>query len=352
MQKEKNNIIYSNNNVKAMIKKYNNEIKKSSIGKNVIVATNKKTSIIEIILKFFIKMILFIAVSKSLTRNKTKTNELVDRVYARFTGRDFVFIPISFAFYLLISFIPIMMSVYILLSFLPGDLNVLFTDKILAKIIPGLLALTESWKTKTDIKTYAIVIPLFIAAIWFSSAGFARFIYSLNYIYRHETTGNWFINRFKGFVTVLLIVVFMFIFVSIYLVFYKLFKIDKAPLYKQNIYFYVTFSLFLFATLYIGFLQLFRFTPSFKLTWQQVAPGVLIATIPTMIFITIFGYLTSLINYNKFGIFGIFMYIALLVSNMSYFIFLGIIANEGFYKTYHSRYTISKKRWFGDRIKF
>ncbi len=99
--------------------------------------------------------------------------------------------------------------------------------------------------------------------------------------------------------------------------------------------------------LYVGLSVLFKISPGFIVPWSSLLPGVLIASLPTMVFITIFGYLTSLIDYYKFGIFGIFMYIALLVSIMSYFMYLGIITNAmTFYKTFYSRYTTPKKIWF------
>ncbi|WP_029513289.1 YihY/virulence factor BrkB family protein [Mycoplasmopsis primatum] len=341
-----NNNLYTNKNVKAMNRKYNKELKNSCFNKNIISINYRKKSFIEFIIKFFIKIIMLIAVSKTVNKNKTKMDELVNRVYKRFTGKDFAFIPISFAFYLLISFIPIVMSVYVMLNLLPINLKTLFKEEVLQKIIPGLESFIDSMPKTWDTGTYAVIIPLFLASLWVSSGGFSKFIYSINYIYRHETTGNWFINRLKGFIVVLCITVFIFLSMFIYLSFFKMINMDKASETNKNIYFYIVFSIYLMANLYSGFSILLKFTPAFKISWSLVTPGVLIASVPTMIFVTIFGYLTSLINYNKFGIFGVFMYIALLVSNMAYFIYLGIIANEAYYKTFHSRYTISKKIWF------
>nr|WP_307929520.1 hypothetical protein [Mycoplasmopsis bovis] len=120
----------------------------------------------------------------------------------------------------------------------------------------------------------------------------------------------------------------------------------KASELGKNIYFYIVFSLYLMLNLYVGLSVLFKISPGFIVPWSSLLPGVLIASLPTMVFITIFGYLTSLIDYYKFGIFGIFMYIALLVSIMSYFMYLGIITNAAFYKTFYSRYTTPKKIWF------
>ncbi|WP_406617110.1 YhjD/YihY/BrkB family envelope integrity protein [Mycoplasmopsis adleri] len=325
-------------------------LKKSAFNKNIM-PVKHQSMLIEKIIKFFISIIMFIAIPKSSWKNKPKVREMIDRVYKRFSGRDFAFIPVSFSFYLLISFIPVMLSVFLLLKFLPWGLETLFLNNILVKIIPGFESITKGIDFSIA-GTYAVIIPLFLASLWVASSGFAKFIYSENYIYKHETTGNWFINRGKGFITVFWISIYIFVTMAIYLSFYKAFGFAKTTNeIAKNVYFYISFSIYLMVTLYLGFSLLFKFTPAFKVGWNTVTPGVLIASVPTMIFISIFGYLTSLIDYKKFGVFGVFMYIALLVSNMSYFIYLGVIANEGYYKTYISSYTIDKKTWFKKYIK-
>ncbi|WP_027334584.1 YihY/virulence factor BrkB family protein [Mycoplasmopsis felifaucium] len=348
--KRSKDIIYSNLNIKTMEKKYNSVLKKSTFSKNILPITYK-TPFLEKIIKFFIKTIMFAVIPRSSWKNNPKVNELINRIYQRFSSRDFAFIPVSFAFYLLVSFVPIMISVFLLLKLLPLGLEWLFFSAILSRIIPGVESLVAGAQFG-GVATYAVIIPLFLASLWVSSGGFAKFIYSENYIYRHESTGNWFLNRLKGFITVFWISIYIFVSTTLYLYTYKLFGFatshDKNA---ENIYFYISFSLYLLVGLYIGFSLLFKISPAFKLSWTQVAPGALIASVPTIIFISIFGYLTSLIDYKKFGVFGTFMYIALLVSIASYFMYLGIIANEGYYKTYHSRYTINKKTWFKKFIK-
>nr|WP_307916836.1 hypothetical protein [Mycoplasmopsis bovis] len=92
-----------------------------------------KRSLLEIVIKFFIKIVMLVAVPLSLRKNKNKLGELVGRVYKRFTSRDFVFIPVSFAFYSLVSFIPIILSVSVALSLIPGEFSTLFNNEILKK---------------------------------------------------------------------------------------------------------------------------------------------------------------------------------------------------------------------------
>lgn len=338
--------LYTNKNVKKMNRTYNRMLKKSLFSKNILSVKKTKTSLLEIVIKFFIKIIMLIAVPIRLKKNKNKLSELVGRVYKRFTSREFVFIPVSFAFYSLVSFIPIIMSVSVAISLIPGDFSSLFNDEILRRIIPGLESFINSIPQTWNAKTYILIITLFLASLIISSSGFGKFTYSINYIYKHETTGNYFFNRLKGFLIVVCIALYIFISSLLYLSVYKLFGVHKASDLGRNIYFYIVFSLYLMLNLYVGLSLLFKVSPAFKVPWSSLLPGVLIASLPTMVFITIFGYLTSLIDYYKFGIFGIFMYIALLVSTMSYFMYLGIITNAAFYKTFYSRYTVAKKIWF------
>ncbi|VEU75683.1 Ribonuclease BN-like family [Mycoplasmopsis maculosa] len=352
-KKSDNDIIFSNNNIKKIEKEYNKRLKTSRFSKNIIPIQKDRFAFIEKIIKFFIKIIMFIALPKTARKNKIKTKELIDRVYTRFMSRDFAFIPASFAFYLLASFIPIVTSVYLLLRIMPLDIADLFLSEILGRIIPGVSTFVDSLKIESTAQILTIG-ALYLATLWVSSGGFAKFIYSENYIYKHENTGNWFINRIKGFLTVFGITVYIFITIAVYLYIYKATGLVEADSYKKYLYFYITFSFFLLITLYIGFSLLFKITPAFKLPFYLVLPGSLITTIPTTFFITLFGYIFSagIINYNQYGIFGTIMYIALLISFVSYFMYLGIIANESYYKTYYSTYTVKKKVWSFKIIKF
>lgn len=114
----------------------------------------------------------------------------------------------------------------------------------------------------------------------------------------------------------------------------------------KNIFFYISFDIYLFIFLYIGFILIYKLTPSFKNPLTSVLPGVLITTLPNLVFISVFGHLISNGNYYKnYGIVGAFIYLALFVSSLSYFIFLGIIINEAYYKTYYSSYTTAKRNF-------
>ncbi len=243
--------------------------------------------------------------------------------------------------------------ILVLLSFI-SDYNTAFIEIILARIIPGIntvLAMPDIFGENKALQ-YVAIILLSLSTLWLSSSGFAQLVYSQNYIYNHEYLGNWFINRLKGLVIVIAITVYLFLGITIYLWFYKLFEINLNTEEAKKIFFYVSFTIYLFFFIFLGIGLLFKLTPSFKIPFNTIFSGVLVVTIPMVIFTSTFGYLTSLINYSKYGLFGTFMYIALFVFTFSYCLTLGVIVNEAYYKTYFSTYTISKKSWLFWKIKF
>ncbi|MBU4689510.1 YihY/virulence factor BrkB family protein [Mycoplasma zalophidermidis] len=342
--------IYTGQNPKKIKKAYNKKIKKSVINKSVIPNENKQWWLLEKIIKFFIMLILWIATPKTTWKNKSKTKELIDRTYNRFTAKDLTFIPISLSFYFLVSFVPILTVVIVLLSFIQ-DYNNVFLNVILVRIIPGVENLINVPNLNINHGVqYTTIAILLLTSTWLGSNGWGRFIYSQNYIYGHETLGNFFINRIKGFFIVVSISIYLFLVTAFYIFIYKLISTNLNSV-GEKIFFYVSFDIYLMIVLYFGFTLIYKLTPSFKLSWNSVLPGVLIASFPNMLFIGAFGYLTSLIKYNQYGAIGTFMYIALFVSSLSYFIFLGLIVNESYYKTYHSSYTIAKREWLFKKIK-
>ncbi|MCS4536687.1 MULTISPECIES: YihY/virulence factor BrkB family protein [unclassified Mycoplasma] len=348
--KETNNNIYTGIEPKKMYKAYKKTIKKTWVSRNIIQNENSTFWLFEKIAKFFLMLILFISTPKTSWKNKSKSSELIDRTYQKFTAKESAFIPISLSFYFLISFVPILTVVVVLLSFINGY-NTVFLDIILSRIIPGVKSILNipNFKINQSVQYTTIGILLF-GSTWLGSSGWGRFIYSQNYIYGHENLGNFFLNRLKGFFIVLGISLYLFIVSLIYISFYKLI-VPRLSVVGELVFFYISFMFYLILVLYFGFSLIYKLTPSFKLPWNSVLPGVLLATIPNMIFIGVFGYLTSLINYTQYGAIGTFMYIALFVSSLSYFIFIGLIVNESYYKTYYSSYTIAKRDFFLKRIK-
>lgn len=334
-------------NQKKLSKTLDRVLDNSWISKNIIRPKKKNWTFLENFTKFFIKIVLWLVIPNVVLKNKSKTNELIDRTYYKFSSKDFKFIPTSTAFYLLISFVPIVSMLILLLSIIP-DYNHIFIESIINKIMPGVSSLFKIANTNKINATaaYTTLAILFISSIWLSSSGFSKFIYSQNYIYGHQELGNWLINKLKGILIVIGIVLYLFVAFAFYIFIYNAFSHNITSNAARNTFFYTTFIVFSFFSLYLGIGILYKVSPSFKVSWSMINPGILITVIPMVIFIAVFGSLMSLIDYGKYGLVGIFMYIAMFVGYSTYFIYLGIVANEAYYKTFFSSRTIAKKKWF------
>ncbi|MEA4115225.1 YhjD/YihY/BrkB family envelope integrity protein [Mycoplasma sp. 744] len=334
-----------NNKDKKFKKDYKNNLKQKSFYKNISLNKENNFSILGKIIRFFLIIILKITTPKNSWKNKNKTKELIDRAYKKYVSEDLVFIPLSLAFYFLISFVPIITILIVLLSLIP-NYDSYFINIILSRIIPGIndvINLSNSFKN-TTLQTISIIL-LLLTSLWIASGGFAKWVYSQNYIYKHEQLGNLITNRFKGFIIVIGISLYLFISICLYIWFFKLFNLKENTTQFDTV-FYCSFTIYLFLILYCGITLLYKLTPNFKNPLNMIFPGALTASIPIAIFIIIFGYLSSWINYSKYGIISTFMYIGLFVSFLSYCLLLGTIVNEAYYKTYHSSFTIKKNYWF------
>ncbi|VEU78078.1 YhjD/YihY/BrkB family envelope integrity protein [Mycoplasmopsis columbinasalis] len=337
-------------NIRKVKSAYKQTLRTKWFSKNVLPITRKKQTWDEKIIKIILHILLRIAAPRISWKNKPKINELVNRSYNNYMRKDIVFIPISLSFYFLISFVPIITIILILLSAL--KYNVMFLDVILTKIIPGINSVIKFPESSDSGTQYVYLGVLAISSLWLSASGFNRFVYSQNYIYQHDYLGNWFINQLKGLVIVFCISLYLTGVIIIYLLFFESVTQSLTSSYDTNIFFYFTFSIYLFLALCLGIFLLFKLTPSFINPMHTVIPGVIVSAVPITIFITSFGYLTSIIDYNKYGIIGTFLYISLLVSTMSFFLIIGSIVNEAYYKTYYSSYTIAKKSWLFWKVKF
>ncbi|WP_029905440.1 YhjD/YihY/BrkB family envelope integrity protein [Mycoplasmopsis opalescens] len=319
-------------------------LKHSLFSRNIIPNKSNDFYLYELVTKFIISIILIIVMPKQSFLNKSKNRELVNRTYEQFVSNDSVYIPIAQSFYLLVSFVPIVTLVISILNLIPGY-GETFINEILGRMIPAIKNVITGHESILDSGgKFATYIVLLSGSLWIASSGWGRFVFTQNYIYGHESPGNWFYNRFKGFLIVSGIALYLLFFSIIYTSFYRLATRNMdVNSYDRSALFYSTFSIFVFGFLYLGLSLLYLLTPSFKQSWKGINAGAMVATIPNVFFITIFGFLTSRIDYNQYGIISAFMYIALFISYFSYFIYLGIIVNESYYKTYISNYTISRR---------
>ncbi|MGL5733133.1 MAG: YhjD/YihY/BrkB family envelope integrity protein [Metamycoplasmataceae bacterium] len=316
-----------------------------------------------------VKMIIFISLKLTLNRrilaNPIKKRELINTTYENMSSPKFNFIPAGLGLYLFLSMIPISIIVILIISaishipVLAGDSSlgwdIILRKDVLAKIIPGVDTLLIIIDT-TDVNIIffnTTIILLLLSSIWFSSKGLSRFIDSQSAIYDHVDQTNFIIKRLRGIMMVPIISLFFVISLLSLLPLLALYQKYWPPIsetdrvfgWEYETLFYFTMLIYLSVWSYIGVGLLFRFSPLFKLKWREIAPGIMITIIPTIIFIMSFGYIASFIDYTKYGAIGTFLYSITFVLVLSYFLYAGILINASYYKTFFSQRIVPKK-WF------
>lgn len=316
------------------------------------------------VIKFIILLSLKLTVNKKIFINPVKKRELVDTTYENLSSSKFNFIPAGLGLYLFFSMVPIFIIVISAIEWisgmptLSGGKNLgwgqIFREDILGKIIPGFDSLITNIKPDSinNILFNTTIILLLLSSIWFSSKGLVKFIDSQSTIYDHTNQTNFVIKKIRGIMMVPIISIFFIISLLSFIPLIAFFQETWPPKNVNDIrvynweyqtIFYSSMLIFIALWSYIGVGILFRFSPLFRLKWNQINPGILITVIPMVIFIMIFGSLTSLIDYSKYGAIGTFLYAITFVLILAYFLYAGIIVNASYYKTFFSQKIIPKK---------
>lgn len=97
-------------------KKKPKKMKNHYIGK-LLVANPKKVSLNEKIVKFLIYLALRLVIRPKKWKDPKKNYEIIDRTYKRIMSADFIFIPSSIAFYLIMAVMPILSLIMFLYQF-------------------------------------------------------------------------------------------------------------------------------------------------------------------------------------------------------------------------------------------
>lgn len=297
----------------------------------------------ERILKFLIWIILRIAVRPVHWKDKRKNKNIIDNAYKRIVSKDFIFIPPAIAFYLIMGFVPTILMALIIIS--QNQLLYEYIQQHFLQRIDIIQNLDSSSIFNISIGSIISFVLIMITSIWIASAGFAKFVFTLSHIYGHDKLGGYWMNRLRGATIVLCFS----IFVSLGLILAAAVPLLLSAIGIRQDHFLYRFLLWAFIIcggfvyLYGGFVALFKLSPRFKLTWRQIHPGSMMATIPTMGFIFLFSIITRYtLNYSSFGAVAPFMTLSMSMLIISYFLYIGILVNVSFYKTHHSKATISK----------
>ncbi|MDD1371331.1 YhjD/YihY/BrkB family envelope integrity protein [Metamycoplasma hyosynoviae] len=347
------------------------EVNKKEYDNGQIIQTVPNRNIFEKIFKWIIYGILFLAIPRYLKSSRAKGKEIVNNAYKKLKSNEFTFIPIGYAMYLFLSFIPISLILVSIITSIRPEYNFIFRHVILGRIIPNIETILPQdistiWTSVDGAITFTLLI---ISVIWIASKGYSKFILSIDALYEHKTAFRAWKSMVKGIFVCITLIVILTILLLAFTAFMTLLiekagfasmpknltdpaewvSWDKTPKTWFLVIYYFTIILFLPVSTYLGFGVFYLYAPNFKLKFPQIHPGALITSIPTSFFILIFGSITPLIKYNKFGPVAAFMYLILLMTFISYFTYTGIIVNSSFYKTFVNIITIDKGSIFSKK---
>ena len=359
---------------------------------SLLVSNPKKVSVNEKIVKFLIYIALRLVIRPSKWKDSDKNYEIIDRTYKRIMSADFIFIPSSIAFYLIMAFLPVLSIVLFLYQFEfmqnllseghrywisesgqiyidPSKLPIgeAFSEPlwqidnnsleaVVGKFIPGMSSIISQISHLTnkgqhhiiDVGATTATIISLIISTWIAAGGFSKLVFTQSYIFEHKYVGGYWMNKLKGmFIVALFTLALIFALVINISIQKWIHTTDLSNAAKDGwtefllVVSLAVGSFFLFVTLY-------KFSPRFSINVRHVIPGAMVTTVPTILFLSLFGYISSLWTYGDYGMIGVIMYLGMASLIVTYFIFVGIITNASYYKTFignkvKTKWTLSKK---------
>ncbi|MGL5357959.1 MAG: YihY/virulence factor BrkB family protein [Metamycoplasmataceae bacterium] len=340
-------MFWNKRKIKASWDAYSNKKEKRERNKwllDYVYTPPKQNTIVSRFIKILIYFTFLISIKNKHLKNPVKRRKIIDVAYGKLSNSNFLFIPAGLGLYLFLSLIPIFIIVTSIFSLIPGWQDILVKN-ILQRIIPGFSSLIISFDSDSIVVNTTFILFL-LTLIWFSSKGIVKFVDSQSNIYEYNSITNFVIKRLRAILIVFFISLFIVVALSSLIpliqVLLQNFE-EKSLTYEVIFYFLILF--FLVIWFYIGIALIFRFTPLFKVSFKQITPGILVTLIPTVIFTMIFGYLTSLIDYSKFGSIGTFLYCIFFVQILSYFLYAGLIINSSYYNAFYFD-RVNAKRWY------
>lgn len=324
---------------------------------SLLIDKQKNIPLIEKIVKFIIYIALRLVIKPSKWKDPEKNFEIIDRTYRRIMSSDFIFIPSSIAFYIVMAFMPIITAIYFV-YLIPGFKDIITTidgedsiAKVLSKFVPGVQDIIDSLRQQLGRFNVTEVIPILtflLISMWISAGGFAKIVYTQSYIFEHRFVGGYWMNKFRGMVLVIQFTIILAIGLLInVLIDRAVFQLPINKLGKDAIG-YIVLIIALFIFLVVLFLLFYKFSPRFKVKFRQILPGAMVSALPTAFFLTIFGSIANIWSYKNYGVVGAIMYISMASLIITHFVFMGITTNAAYYKTFigpkvPTKWTISKK---------
>ena len=338
---------------------YTKKKKKRSRNKSyisaLIIHADKKVSLMERVVKVLIYMALRLVIKPKKWKHPQKNYEIIDRTYKRIMSSDFIFIPSSIAFYIIMAFMPIM-TLVISIRLIPGlsDLvSVKDLNDVMGRFIPGIDSVLDSIGGLSGSKSSSlggatVTIVTLVITTWIASGGFAKLIYTQSYINEHKFVGGYWMNRIKGMFIVLALTLFLAIALASNIAINQYInKQDWSSTTKKIVMYFILFFGLLIG-IFIGAILLFKFSPRYKISVRNVIPGAMVVALPMTLFLSLFGFITTFWSYGTYGVIGAIMYIGMSALICSNFLFMGLISNAAYYKTFigkqlKQKWTVSKK---------
>ncbi|VEU62792.1 YhjD/YihY/BrkB family envelope integrity protein [Mycoplasmopsis bovirhinis] len=326
--------------------------------------------IYETILKYVILFFTTFLIWVKNDNDKIKRNKLVQLVYSNYNSKETGFVWISTIFYVLISFIPVIYIVGFLnltinnsitpfkdyiepfvrsrTESVPNNVfQYLFNSIVFQKFIPGgeSYFVLDNQNQDAGFNTFFSLIPgsfIAIPSLYIAAGGYVKVISAYNFIFGNSRTGSFFGNKVKGLWLVIVISILLWIFSNIFI-------FTEVHLWTRygginNWLSDFIYLIYVLVFLIVLFLVLFKLIPSFKIKFKELFKGTIVATLPSFVLIVIYTYLNQLVSYTKFGsAAGFFFSISFFINWFIYFMFLGIIFNNAYYKSFVSSKTIPKR---------
>lgn len=330
--------------------------RKSPFLKHIIIKRAYKPPLRETIIKSIVVLALNIGFLGTTWRSRLKNKMVVNNAYHKILHPNFIFFPPAFAFSLVMAFIPIILLIYLIV----GSNNTVSVEvtKVLTRMFgqyaPILITPTTTWSRFIQSPSGAFsLIFLILISSWVSASGFSKFIFSCSLIYKHDQYGGFWMNRLRGMSIVISIALYFSLFFTLLsgmsIGINKIHWLKNIP-WLFNIVNKIFLFILIVITIYFGIGMLFKFSPRFKLKWKHIHAGAIIVSIPSSLFIVFFTWISSFaLNYSVVGgNLSYFMTISMSMLVISYFIYIGVIANSSFYnenisKVTQRKLTVSRK---------
>lgn len=322
--------------------------KRSTYVGKLFIKRSKSMNFSERLIKFLIYICLRLAIPPKRWKNPEKNYEIIDRTYKIIMSPDFVFIPSSIAFYLIMAFMPII-SIITIFYQIPG-INELFLFEgkdllkdTLSKFIPGISLIIDQLKELSNLSrtnsfltesVFGTSIFSLLVSTWIASNGVSQLIFTQSHIFEHKFVGGYWSNKFKGMLIVFLLSFLLFLGLFINVAIQRQIGFSSISQSSKNFILTIFTVIILFFGLFGLSIFIFKYSPRFKIKIRHILPGATVTTIPSALFLAIFSSITSLFSYGAYGTIGTIMYVSMGSLIITYFVFVGIIANASYHKTF------------------